>query len=72
MDFGGVSFGAVPFGGNLITDADFTISLAIVISFPTDFVFFGEIGDVVLLPPGLVLPNISMHYRRSPCLLYEN
>lgn len=72
MDYGGAPFSATPYAGNITTNADFSISLAINLLFPTDFVFFGEIGDIIFLPPGLSLPPVNMHYRRSPCLLYEN
>lgn len=72
MDFGGVPFGAAPYGGNIVSDAGFSISLAMNLIFPVDFVFFGDIGDVIFLPPGLDLVPANLHYRRSPCLLYEN
>jgi len=72
MDFGGVSYGGAPYGGNLITEADFTISLAIVINFPAGFDFYGEIGDIIFIPPEAELVPANTFYRRSPCLLYEN
>lgn len=72
MDFGGVPFSAVPFGGNLITDADFTITLSVQIDFPASFDFFGEIGDIIIIPPDAEFVPADLQYRRSPCMLYEN
>jgi hypothetical protein len=71
MQFGAATFGGSPFGANQAT-GDFFISVTLNLSIPVNFVFFGEIGDVIILPPDLVIESGNMNYRRSPCILYEN
>lgn len=69
MEFGGDTFSGRPFTG--IAPA-YAILCQLNIIFPTDFIFFGAVGDIAFLPPGLTLPIQNMNDRLSPCLVFAN
>lgn len=72
MQFGGSTFSGTPYAGNVPDPDEFIIYIDLELIFPVSLVFFGEIGDVVMLPPDLVLPPVNLNDRRSPCVLYDN
>lgn len=69
MEYAGSTFSGVPYAG---IPATYEVYIHINLLFPVSFLFYGEIGDIIFLPPGLNDDPESLLYRRSPCLMYEN
>lgn len=72
MEYGGNCYAGGPYAGSPVNSEDFSISIFLNLIFPVSFVFYGEIGDIIFLPPDLDLEPINMNDRLSPCLLYDN
>lgn len=75
MIFGGAPFSNFPFAAIEFAQPDdepFKIFLDLEIRFPVSLVFFGDIGEVIILPPDIIIPPVNMNDRQSPCVLYEN
>lgn len=72
MEFGGTIFCGAPYSA--VELGDYRVLLQLYLIFPNvSLVFFGEVGDVVILPPDIVIPPpANMQDRRSPCLLFAN
>lgn len=72
MEFGGTPYAGAPFSA--MEMGDYQILLQLYLLFPdVSLVFYGEIGDVVILPPDIEIPPPhNMQERRSPCLVYAN
>ncbi len=69
MVFGGTAFSGLPYAG---ADGDYVDFIDLELIFPVELLFFGEIGDVIPLPPDLDIVPANSYERRSPCLLYDN
>lgn len=75
MNFGGSPFGNFPFAAIELAQPDdkpFRIFLDLEINFPGSLVFFGTVGEVIILPPDIVVPPVNMNDRQSPCILFDN
>lgn len=72
MDFGGTCYDGAPFSALEMGDFRILMQLYLIIG-NADFVFYGEVGDVIILPPDIVIPPPhNMNERRSPCILFAN
>lgn len=69
MDFSGTTFGGTPYSA--VELGDYQILLQLYLIFRNiDLVFYGEIGDVIILPPDIIIPPPhNMQDRESPCVL---
>lgn len=72
MTFGGTTFSGVPFAAIDLGSGEYQVYIDLEILFPVSLVFFGEIGDVIILPPDLDLPPVNLNDRLSPCILFDN
>lgn len=72
MEYSGMIYAGAPYAGVPVTSEDFVIFLDLRLDFPVSFVFYGEVGDIIFLPPDLDIDPDNMNDRRSPCLTFDN
>lgn len=73
MEYGGGPISGTPYAGIDISSSDYFIGIDLELIIPVSFNFFGDIGDVVFIPPEVDLGDpVNIAERRSPCELYDN
>ncbi len=70
MTFGGSASSELPYAG--APGEDYVVYISMNILMPVSLLFYGEVGDVVFLPPGIEIPPVNVNDRMSPCLTYDN
>lgn len=69
MDYGGTTYSGSPYSAMELGEYEVLLQLYLIIP-NVDLVFFGQIGDIIILPPDIEIPPPhDMQDRRSPCVL---